>query len=157
MGRKRKELNEVRFCETCGTQITARTYYRKDGSVKGYYMPDRFCSLSCTGKSAHDTQFKRRSGKFLDKSGYVMLNPVGRTRKNSYQQPEHRAVMERMLGRKLEAHETVHHKNGIRHDNRPENLELWSGRHGRGQRATDLETDIWSGMIPGYQMNALVA
>lgn len=57
--------------------------------------------------------------------------------------------MERLLGRKLTKHETVHHKNGVRTDNRPENLELWSGRHGRGQRASDVE-DIWSGMIPSY-------
>jgi hypothetical protein len=50
----------------------------------------------------------------------------------------HRIVMEAMIGRPLLPNETVHHKNGIRHDNRPENLELWSSNHGGGQRFADL-------------------
>lgn len=51
---------------------------------------------------------------------------------------EHRIVMEKKLGRQLNPFESIHHKNGIRDDNSPENLELWTKHQPPGQRVEDV-------------------
>jgi hypothetical protein len=68
----------------------------------------------------------------VTRDGYIKL------RRGDQFKAEHRFVMEQKLGRLLEPFETVHHINGDKDDNRPENLELWASRHCRGQRVVDL-------------------
>jgi HNH endonuclease len=51
---------------------------------------------------------------------------------------EHRRVLAERLGRPLYEDELVHHRNGDRTDNRPENLELCLRRQPPGQRVVDL-------------------
>jgi hypothetical protein len=73
-----------------------------------------------------------KGGRTLDNFGYVLIylpgHPnakVGRTHGYVY---EHRLIMSQHLGRPLRSDEYVHHKNGVKDDNRLENLEVVSKR-----------------------------
>ncbi len=95
----------------------------------------------------------------LDSNGYVRVNlgrDERRASRNDGRVLEHRWVMERTLGRELLPDETVHHVNGVKADNRPGNLELWVGKHPRGQRIEDVVE--WAAeMLGRYAPERLVA
>ena len=74
---------------------------------------------------------------YITSSGYKILSKKHPNSSKRGQILEHVLIMSDHLGRPLRDDETVHHKNGIRNDNRIENLELWSHSHPPGQRVED--------------------
>jgi hypothetical protein len=87
----------------------------------------------------------------INRDGYVIYSKnVDGIRKKVF---EHRDTMEKFIGRSLKRCETIHHINGIRNDNRIENLELMASAHARGQRLVDLIPSFISFLREyGYQI-----
>lgn len=75
--------------------------------------------MNCLGSPTGSAGTNWKGGRYLNTDGYVVIWTAPRTRRL-----EHRVVMEKALGRKLSPAEHVHHKNGDRADNLPDNLEL---------------------------------
>lgn len=129
-------------CKQCGGELRPNVYPKT-----------QFCSRSCAQK------FNRNGGRERD-DGATQAHSSGYTRIkiNGRWILEHRYVMGQMLGRTLEPHERVHHKNGVRNDNRPENLELWTvqKKDPAGQRQLDLVQSIIPG-LPVKDKRQLIA
>lgn len=125
------------MCRGCIVEWCDRPHYAR-GLCKSHYNRERL------GIDLNKPFMKRGAyewGKWhYNGNGYLIRVRTLRERGARTKQEtqfQHRLVMEEHLGRNLLPGETVHHLNGVRDDNRIENLELWASSHTPGQRVTD--------------------
>lgn len=110
----------MKICKVNGCTELSRT----NNMCSKHYARDK--RLGTTDESAL-TRGKYGEG-YIDQNGYKRIGGIA----------VHRIVMEQYLGRKLLPTENVHHINGVRDDNRIDNLELWIKTQPCGQRSQDL-------------------
>lgn len=122
----RQRLSELagKTCDNCGGPVSHK--------VTKLCQACRTLSKRGTGSTWW------QGGRSVTKDGYIRLSgyhdhPNARRGKIA----EHVLVMSEILGRALYPDESVHHKNTIRDDNTPSNLELWSGGQPSGGRVED--------------------
>lgn len=111
-GRKNRKIQD-KECENCGT------VFRPIDSKK------RTCSRKCgySIRSNGAIKLRKKEVWWINKKGYV----EGKVWIDEFTQvriKQHRWIIENNIGRKLLKHEDVHHINGIKTDNRLENLQV---------------------------------
>lgn len=115
-----RKRDERRPCQLCG-----RLKQRKSNICRICYYQSK--------------QYPFSQKKHLSKDGYLYVyykaHPYADKSGRVF---EHRLKFEEKLGRYLLPFESIHHKNGIRSDNRIENLELWAKFQPTGARVKDL-------------------
>lgn len=129
-----REVNRARYPDGAKRSLTCLMCGARVDRHPSQMGKRTFCSRTC--KSAYPIAHPRRK---VNRGGYVKVW-VGRGAPGADAHGnllEHRKVVQDRLGRPLLPDENVHHINGVRDDNRIENLELWSMSQPSGQRVED--------------------
>lgn len=93
----------------------------------------RLAKLGLTGSKTNHW----KGGRVIGSGGYIWI------RVDKIYLKEHRLVMERLLDRKLDPKEVVHHVNGDRQDNRPENLIVYPSHSDHMKHHEGLERNFY--------------
>ncbi len=134
-------------CEGCGKE----RWVQYNQLLAGRHQSCTVCANRKRGGPKGQANRNWKGGRHIGKRGYVLVyvledDPLASMSTKNHYVLEHRLVMAKSLGRVLHNWEAVHHKNGIRDDNRIANLELTL----RSQHSTDHNKGYQDGFRKGF-------
>ncbi len=149
VARQREKHSPITFCDkACWRESVARDPKECTHCGK-LHVPvsgrSKTCSKECGALSRRGKPRSKVTPGFWYENGYKVIQVNARPIK------EHRHIMALQLGRPLKRSEQVHHINGIKTDNRPENLLVLSpAEHSALHRAEELKNGkkLFGGINP---------
>lgn len=109
--------NGTPVCRLCGKSTSRIVTYK--------YADNVGVCIRCVHQGARNRNFG--DGREVDKDGYILISgQQEHPKQHKGQVREHILVMEKKLGRFLRDDERVHHKDGVKSNNTPDNLVLTS-------------------------------
>lgn len=129
-GIKYFEKRGSKYCKPCAYKVLIDNHRKRYRVKHGVPLDKPFLNKKPNGSG------------YISPQGYKMISKPGHPNAKSKQGQiaEHTFIMSEHIGRPLTKKESVHHKNGIRSDNRIENLEIWHRGQPAGQRLEDKIT-----------------
>lgn len=124
-------MNDLPPCQECGSPTKSDRPSR---------IP-KYCSVTCRNRATAKSRSTTR-GWIKAPKGYILIrDPQNEMASRDGYVMEHRLVMAKAIGRPLRKNEVVHHLNGVKDDNRIENLQLMrAADHNRFTRLTSKIT-----------------